>query len=77
MITRHKLAEILDVDPKTIATYVNREGLPSHGLGRNEYFFRSEVELWLKKRGSKPRAQTDRHAKSMVRLRTDSAKGAK
>ncbi|MCU0693975.1 MAG: helix-turn-helix domain-containing protein [Polyangiaceae bacterium] len=77
MLNRHQLAEILDVDPKTIATYVERDALPAHGLGRNQYFFRSEVEQWLKERGSRAGAHADRHAASVARLRASSAKGVK
>lgn len=77
MITRDQIAGILDIDPKTVATYVERDGLPAHGLGRNQYFFRSEVEGWLKERGSRSGAHADTHAKSLARLRTPNPKGGK
>lgn len=50
VMTRDQAAEFLQCHPAVLTRYVRREGLPSHKLGREWRFKRSELIRWLEGR---------------------------
>lgn len=63
IMTEEQVAEMLDVEPRTVRNYVSKENLPAKDLGKNrgKRYRRSEVLAWLDSRASKPGAHVDRH----------------
>lgn len=63
ILTEEEVAEILDVEPRTVRNYVKTQGLPAKELGksRGKRYRRSEVMAWLDARASTPGAHVDRH----------------
>lgn len=58
MMTREAVAELLDVHPRVVATYVRKRGLPGVQIGRTWRFVRAEVVAWIEAQGVKPGAPT-------------------
>lgn len=51
IMTREQVAELLNVDVRTITNYVKKRGLPATKLGGNEWRFRrTEVLKWIEQR---------------------------
>lgn len=65
VLTTERVAEMLNVHPKTVAKLVAREGLPAHRLGREYRFNRAEVLDWLDARSAEPRAHAAKHQQTL------------
>lgn len=69
-LTAAQLARLLDVHPKTIAKLVERDGMPALPLGpREKRFQKAAVVRWLEERATKPGAHTEKHARTLQRIR--------
>jgi excisionase family DNA binding protein len=54
------VAEMLDVERRTVLGYIKREKLPCRYAGKSPVFRRDEVARWLDDRTSAPRARRRR-----------------
>ena len=50
LVDRKELAEITGLTPRTIETAKNSHGLPHHKIGRNVFYYPSEVFKWIEER---------------------------
>lgn len=51
VLTREQVADMLQVDPVTVATYAKKRGLPYSRLGRQWRFSRAAVTKWMQEQG--------------------------
>lgn len=65
VLTTDRVAEMLNVHPKTVAKLVTRDGLPAHRLGREYRFNRTEVLDWLEARSAEPGTHAARHGETL------------
>jgi excisionase family DNA binding protein len=64
-----EVADLLGVEPRTVRSYVRRDGLPVVRLGTQTMRFdRDELAAWLSARGSKHGAQAGKAAEAIERL---------
>ena len=61
------VARMLDVERRTVLSYIKRNDLPCRYAGKSPVFRRDEVTRWLELRTESPGAHT-KHGKSLRRI---------
>jgi excisionase family DNA binding protein len=67
LMTRDDVAEMLDVHPRVVTTYVRTKGLPAKKIERKWLFSRREINAWLEEQAVRPGAPTEKWGKKMRR----------
>jgi excisionase family DNA binding protein len=68
-MTVDQVAELLQVNARTVRNWVRSEGLPAMRVGAEYRFRRENVVTWLEDRATKPGAHTTKHVKRLQRAK--------
>jgi excisionase family DNA binding protein len=69
VLTRDEVAQLLQIHPRVVVTYVRTRGMPGKQVGRSWRFRRSEVLAWLEEQAVRPGAPTSKYAEKIARVR--------